>query len=220
MFRNILNGCLLLLISFTSAKADLSAPDLMPMFWPQDRLIPIQTSQRIIKADGIEISIVELRNSALPMYSASFNHWSLASKLTFRNASIAFHTDRDSSIRMGLSLIKARDWLGELNEDTLKRYVLSLEKTNPGKFQLLNPNTHFDPISGSGLLVGNPYKQIHYEITDAAEPGKVIEVWDFIAQEKDLLVVLSFECPRQVSSRYQGTPEILLSSISTMEDFE
>jgi hypothetical protein len=191
-----------------------------PLFWPENRLIPIKVSDTKANADALEFTITEFKNSTLPLFSSSMKEWHAVAGLTYYKTSAAFAHIHNPSIKTGISLVKSRDWLGDLNEDSLNRYVAALQISNPKRFTHLNPDTRFAPVGGSGFLVGNPYKMVHYEVVAEEDPTVVTEIREFIAQEKDLLIILSFESPKSMASRVSGTALMQLSALSRMDELE
>ncbi|MCB1124666.1 MAG: hypothetical protein KJT03_24145, partial [Verrucomicrobiae bacterium] len=142
------------------------------------------------------------------------------SGLNNRKVSTSFAISRQREVHFGISLIRSKDWLGDLNEENLKRYVTSLQIQYPNRFKLQNPDTAFAPLPNTEYLLGNPYKLVHYEVISEQDPEQVTDVKDFIAQEGDLLIVLSFECPKPLAARYIRTPDLLLSGICRAENLD
>lgn len=191
-----------------------------PLFWPEQQLMPIQVDYKEVMADGLEFTITEFSNSELPLYSPLMDDWKQVGRLTHRNASVAFANNRNPSIKSGISLIRASDWLGELSSESLDRYVASLRNLHPNRFKLLNSDSGYAPIQGSGFLAGNPYKMVHYQITSAEDPAKVTEIRDFISQMDDYLLVVSFESPQSLASRNSGMALTMVTSLSHLADLE
>ena len=189
-----------------------------PLFWPNSKLIPIQLGNKEVVSDGLEFSIVEFKNAVLPFYASSMSDWRATQSLTYRNASVALCHAYNPSLKTGVSIIPSNDWLGKLDTQTLNRYVASLRNLNKERFMLLNADTDFAPIYGSGFLLGNPYRLVHYEIEPVEETEPTMQIWDLIAEEDGKLIVLSFECPKSLAARNTGTPLVFLSSISRSED--
>jgi hypothetical protein len=107
-----------------------------------------------------------------------------------------------------------------LNEESLNRYVAGIQNLNPGRFTLLNSQTRFAPIQGSGFLLGKPYKMVHYRLVSEDDPTVVTEIRDFITQNDDTLIILSFECPQNLASRTSGSALTMLASLSSLDDLE
>lgn len=191
---------------------------LIPLFWPDTKLIPIQIDSREVISDGLEFTITEFRNAVLPFYTSSMSDWKYGSKLNHRNASIVLNNSRNASIKAGVSLIRSSDWLPQLDSNSLDRYVASLQNLHKDRFTLLNAETEYAPVFGSGFLLGNPYKLVHYEIKPEDPSLSTVEIWDLVAQEDDHLTVLSVECPKSLAERNSNMPLVILTTLARTED--
>ncbi len=212
---------LFVLVGFLSISSKAATPQkITPLFWPENRLAAIQVHYKDAIADGLEFKIMEFANSLLPLYSPSMKQWDQVTELTHRRSSVAFANNRNPSIKAGVSIVKATDWLKELNKESLIRYVASLQNLYPNRFTLLNPDTDFAPISGTGFFVGQPYKMVHYQVVSDEDPNAITEIRDFITQVDDILVILSFESPKDLASRNVGMALNMLAFLSNLDDFE
>lgn len=217
------SSCLsiVVLAAISLSRLDANSPEEPPpLFWPDNQLIPIQISTKDVMSDGLEFNITEFANSALPLYSTSLRNWDWIEGLTHRRASAAFSNRKNPHIKSGISLIRAETWLGDLTSESLNRYVAGIQNLNPNRFTLLNADTNFAPLSGSGFLAGQPYKLVHYQIVSKEDPNSIIEIRDFISKVDDILVVVSFESPDGLASRNSGMALNLLTSLTKLEDLE
>ena len=215
---------LILLISLSALGCSIlsaaTPQKVKPLFWPDSRLLPVQVTERLAMADGIEFSITEFNNSELPLFSTSLKGWKQVGRLSHRNASAAFENKLIAELKTGMSLIRAKDWLGELNRETLLQYTIGIQNLHPGRVTVLNADTGFAPIGGSGFFAGKPYKLVHYQIASESDPKKVIEVRDFITQVDDLLIIMSFENPKGTADRHSGMALNMLDSITRLDELE
>ena len=210
-----------LLVGILSVSAKGTTPQkTTPLFWPESRLIPIQVHSKDAFADGLEFTITEFANSLLPLYSPSMKQWNQVSKLTYRRSSVAFANNRNPNIKAGISIVKANDWLQELNIKNLARYTASLQNLYKNRFIPLNSENNFSPISGSGFLVGSPYNMVHYQVVSENDPNKITEIRDFITQIDDVLVILSFESPQSLANHNTNRALNLMESLSSLDDLE
>lgn len=191
-----------------------------PLFWPDARLIPIQVSYNTVISDGLEFRITKYNNTIIPFYSPSLSEWKSGGKLTFRNASIALVNQRNPKIKAGVSIVRTQDWLKEINQETLTRYVAAIRNQYPERLVWLNQDTGFAPIPRTGFLLGKPYKLVHYRINPEQKEQAAIEIWDFISAHKDSTIIFSFECPEPLAARNLDTAIMLISSLARMDELE
>lgn len=202
----------------TAFKAQAMPEKLVPLFWPDTQLIPVQVNSQDVVSDGLEFTITEFRNSILPFYTSSTSNWLYSSQLNFRKASIVLNNTRNRSIKTAVSLIRSSNWLPQLDSESLDRYVASLQILHKDRFTLLNADTEYAPVFASGFLLGNPYKLLNYEIKPEDPALSTIVIWDLIAKEDDNLIVLSVECPKSLAERNSSMPLVFLNSLARTED--
>ena len=211
---------ILILGSLGIATTQAAPQKVTPLFWPEQKLIPMQVHYKEAMSDGLDFTITEFSNSTLPLYSPSMKAWKQVGELTHRNASAAFANNRNASIKTGITLVKSKDWLGELNKENLDRYVQALRNLHSNYFTLLNSDPEFSPVHGSAFLVGNPYKMVHYHIASRENPNAIMEIRDFITQIDDTLLIVSFESPKDLASHNTGMALNLMASLSSLDDLE
>ena len=191
-----------------------------PLPWPDTGLSPIQLKKEGVISDGLQFTVTHFENQAVPFFAASLRDWRRSSNLSFRNASVCFQHARNPSIKIGVSLIRTKDWLIDLNEESLTRYIAGVSNSFPNRFEWLNENSRFSPVANSSFLLGQPYKQVHFRIKPEDPTKPVVEIRDLISKHEDWLIVFSIECPQNLALQNLESSLMLMSSFALMEDLD